>query len=72
MNELAQERRRALKRKRGLAKWGMVGALGVLALTGYVRRHPRVRLLHAATGVALIGLSYWHHTLYVNDPIRKE
>jgi len=72
MNELAQERRRSLKRKRGLAKWGMVGVLGVLALTGYVRRNPRIRLLHAATGVALMGLSYWHHTLYVNDPIRKE
>lgn len=72
MSEPATQRRRALRDKRNLAKWGMVGALGVLALTGYMRRRPQIRLLHAATGVALIGLSYWHHTLYVNDPVRKD
>lgn len=66
--EPAMAWRRQVRRKRSLAKWGMVGALGVLTLTGYIRRSPRARTLHAAAGVALLGLSYWHHTLYANDP----
>lgn len=69
---LAGERRWQLRRKRSLAKWGMVGALGVLALTGYLRRNPQARTLHAAAGVALLGLSYWHHTLYTNDPVKRD
>lgn len=64
--------RQHLRRKRSWAKWGMVGAMGVLALTGYIRRSSQARMVHAAAGVALLGLSYWHHTLYVNDPRPKD
>jgi hypothetical protein len=49
----------------------MVASLGALVLTGYVRRNPQARLIHVAAGVALLGLSYWHHTLYANDPARE-
>lgn len=69
---LAADRRRQLRRKRSMAKWGMVGAMGVLALTGYLKRTRQARTLHAVAGVALLGLSYWHHTLYVNDPRPKD
>lgn len=69
---VAADRRRQLRHKRSLAKWGMVGALGVLTLSGYLRRTRQARTLHAVAGVALLGLAYWHHTLYVNDPRPKD
>ncbi len=66
----AAVRRRRLRQKRSLAKFGMAGALGVLVLTGYLRRAPNARLLHVCAGVALLGLGAWHYTLYGNDPGR--
>jgi hypothetical protein len=68
--QTATERRQSLRRHRKLAKWGMVASMGALVLTGMVRRSPKLRLAHALSGVALLGLSYWHHTLYTNDPVR--
>ncbi len=67
----AADRRRRLQRNRSLAKVGMVGAMGLLVLTGYLRRAPNARLLHVCAGVALLGLGAWHHTLYRNDPGRE-
>lgn len=71
MNEQQLQRRNSLRRKRQMAKWGMVGALGALVLTATLRRQPHARLVHAVAGVALLGFSYWHHTLYVNDPVGR-
>ncbi len=66
----ASAKRARLERRRSAAKWGMVAALGVLVVTGYLKRSRHARLLHVAAGGALLGLSYWHQTLYVSDPRR--
>ncbi len=56
--------------RRSLAKTGMAAAMGALVLTGFL--HGRnARLAHVVAGVALLGLSYWHHTLYTNDPLKR-
>ncbi|MEW5726402.1 MAG: hypothetical protein AB1918_01110 [Pseudomonadota bacterium] len=69
--QTAIERRQAVRRQRKIAKWGLVASLGALVLTGTIRRSPQARMAHVWAGVALLGLSYWHHTLYANDPIRE-
>jgi hypothetical protein len=67
---LPAQRRQRLLRQRSLAKTGMVAAMGALVLTGYLKGR-NARLAHAVAGVALLGLSYWHHTLYANDPGKR-
>ena len=63
-------RRERLLRRRSLAKTGMVASMGALVLTGFL--HGRnARLAHVVAGVALLGLSYWHHILYTNDPLKR-
>lgn len=64
------ERRRSLLRRRSAAKTCMAAAMGALVLTGFLKGR-NARLAHVAAGVALLGLSYWHHTLYVNDPLKR-
>jgi hypothetical protein len=44
-------------------KNGLAVVMGALVVTGFMRT-PRARSIHMATGVALIGLSIWHHRLY--------
>lgn len=44
--------------------------MGALVLTGFLKGR-NARLSHVVAGVALLGLSYWHHTLYANDPRRS-
>lgn len=57
-----------LKRRRSLAKTGMTASMGVLAATGIMEglgnRAPAVRTFHVASGLALIGFSLWHYSLY--------
>lgn len=66
----APVRRQRLLKQRSLAKTGLVAAMGALVLTGYLRGR-NARLAHVVAGVALLGLSCWHHTLYTNDPSRR-
>ncbi|CCG08835.1 hypothetical protein [Pararhodospirillum photometricum] len=58
-----------IKQERTWAKNAMVGSLGALVLTGFMltgggRRDKSTRLAHIVAGVALLGTSYWHTTLY--------
>jgi hypothetical protein len=57
-----------LRRQRSLAKTGMVTSLGVLAATGIMEglgsRTATVKTLHVVSGLALIGFSLWHYSLY--------
>ena len=46
-----------------LAKHGMTLSLAALVATGFVGGKTSKRL-HLAAGVALVGFSLWHHTLY--------
>lgn len=66
----AQSKRLHLLRQRSLAKTGMAAAMGALVLTGFLRGR-NAGVAHVVAGVALLGLSYWHHTLYTNDPLRR-
>jgi hypothetical protein len=66
----APARRERLSRSRSIAKTGMVAAMGVLVLTGFLRGR-NAKVAHVVAGVAVLGLSYWHHTLYRNDPLKR-
>jgi hypothetical protein len=65
-----QARRQCLLQQRSIAKTGMAVSMGALVLTGFLHGR-KVRLAHVVAGVALLGLSYWHHTLYTNDPLKR-
>jgi len=47
-----------------LVKVGMSVCLGALVLTG-MSSGPSARRWHVLAGTALVGLSFWHHFLYV-------
>jgi hypothetical protein len=59
-----------LKTKREMAKAGMTASLGILTLSAFMLKNKTAKKLHVAAGVALIGFSYWHHTLY--QPTEKQ
>lgn len=60
----------ARQREKTRAKNAMVASLGALVFTGYLCASGRrrdtgsARIAHMAAGVALLGASYWHTTLY--------
>lgn len=54
-----------IKAQRTLAKAGVLTALGVLVWTGMQRPRRRYMPLHTWTGMALIGLTLWHWSLYL-------
>jgi hypothetical protein len=58
------QERNCLTSQREIAKLGMLGALGVLVWTGMQRR--RYTGLHLGAGVALLGFTLWHCSLYPN------
>lgn len=58
-----QSRRSRRLRKQSLAKTGLIAALGTLTVTALVHGKAS-RGLHIAAGIALLGLSAWHHSLY--------
>lgn len=52
-----------MKQQRELAKIGMGVSLAVLTYTGFNRTRTSLRT-HTIAGFALIGLSFWHASLY--------
>jgi hypothetical protein len=58
----------ALVEQRELAKIGMVGSLGGLFVTGFLRSKA-ARMLHPWLGWALLSFSIWHHM--VSKPQKK-
>lgn len=67
-----------LAAQKKLVKTGMVAALGVLAGTGFMghafsRRGAHLaRFVHVAAGVAMVGLSCWHWSLYRNKAEERD
>ncbi|SDE86312.1 hypothetical protein [Rhodospira trueperi] len=61
---------KARQREKTRAKNAMVASLGALVFTGYLcargsrRDTESARMAHMVAGVALLGASYWHTTLY--------
>ncbi len=54
-----------IKTQRSIAKAGVLAALGVLVWSGMQRPRRRYMPLHSWTGMALIGLTLWHWSLYL-------
>ncbi|PIE70016.1 MAG: hypothetical protein CSA22_10195 [Deltaproteobacteria bacterium] len=52
-----------LAQKRSLAKMGMIASMGTLVATGFMRSRE-ASAVHVGAGLALVGFSYWHYTLY--------
>lgn len=61
-------RNSTLSEQRNQAKFGMSVAMGTLVATGFMSRMSgwtqTSRTVHLCAGVALVGFSYWHWTLY--------
>jgi hypothetical protein len=60
-----------IKTQRTLAKAGVLVALGVLVWTGMQRPRRRYMPLHTWTGIALIGFTLWHWSLYIPRPEKR-
>jgi hypothetical protein len=60
-----------IKTQRTLAKAGVLVALGVLVWTGMQRPRRRYMPLHTWTGMALIGFTLWHWSLYLPRPEKR-
>ncbi|TVM16934.1 hypothetical protein DPQ33_11060 [Oceanidesulfovibrio indonesiensis] len=62
---LSPDRRRGVNNRdqREWAKAGMAASMGMLVFTGFLEGDA-ARKWHIASGVALIGFSWWHHSLY--------
>jgi hypothetical protein len=57
-----QKKKSPSEDKRSLAKIGMALSLGALVYTGF--RGQESRTLHITSGLALVGFSFWHYSLY--------
>lgn len=59
-----------LDTKKEIAKIGMTATLGITVATSFYMKNKFMKNLHVVAGAALVGFSYWHHTLY--QPSKKE
>jgi hypothetical protein len=57
-------------RSKELAKKGMIVSLMVSTGTTFFLDSKKAKYLHIASGVALLGFSFWHHSLYKKEPGR--
>jgi hypothetical protein len=65
--KIREVEREDLRRKRELAKTGMVASMGSVLLTGMLKK----KKAHIVSGVAFMGFAYWHTTLYAHSPNKK-
>lgn len=56
-----------LDTKKELAKIGMTASMGITVVTSLYMKNKTMKYLHVGAGVALVGFSYWHHSLYQGD-----
>ncbi len=61
-----------LDTKKELAKIGMTATMGITVVTSLYMKNKTMKYLHVGAGVALVGFSYWHHTLYQGDKKKKK
>lgn len=62
IKEISSSNTMNLSEQRQLAKAGMVGSLGGLFVTGFLRSKA-ARILHPWLGWAFLGFSIWHHII---------
>ena len=53
-----------LEKQREIAKMGMGVSLALTASTALLMKNPTASKLHTLSGVALVGFSLWHYSLY--------
>lgn len=61
------DRRQKVARQKSIAKIGMSLSLGTLVATGLIAGRG-ARTLHVLSGIAMVGFSIWHYSLYQQDP----
>jgi hypothetical protein len=54
-----------IKKQRAFAKLGMIGSLGTLLVSGFLK-FQKAKSLHIYSGFGLLAFSLWHHRL--NQP----
>lgn len=59
-----------LDTKKEIAKIGMTATMGITVATSFYMKNKLMKRLHVVAGAALVGFSYWHHTLY--QPAKKK
>ena len=57
-------------RSKEFAKTGMIVSLLAATGTAFFQDNKKAKYLHIASGVALLGFSFWHHSLYKKEPGR--
>ncbi|MDR1976766.1 MAG: hypothetical protein LBQ18_07210, partial [Campylobacteraceae bacterium] len=58
------ETKNSLQTKKEIAKAGMTASLAIVTLSALMLKNKTAKKLHVGAGIALIGFSYWHHSLY--------
>lgn len=53
-----------LESKRELAKVGMTASMALCVGSAFFMNNKGAKNLHILSGVALVGFSIWHHSLY--------
>lgn len=53
-----------LEKQREIAKIGMGVSLALTATTALFMKNPAASKIHTLSGVALVGFSIWHYSLY--------
>jgi hypothetical protein len=61
----------SLEDKRNIAKAGMALSLGALVATSLTGVKKEAKAVHIGSGVALVGFSIWHVTLYSGNFFKK-
>jgi hypothetical protein len=61
------DRRRQLAQQKSVAKLGMSLSLGTLVATGLTAGRG-AKTLHLLSGIAMVGFSIWHYSLYQKPP----
>lgn len=54
------------KEKKAAAKTAATVSIGALVATGLMKGRG-AKVLHLWSGIALLGLSYWHYSLYQSE-----
>ena len=60
-----------LEKQREFAKLGMGVSLALTAGTALLMKNPSANKLHILSGVALVGFSLWHYSLYPKEKAHK-
>lgn len=60
-----------LEKQKEVAKVGMGISLALTASTALLMKNPAASKLHILSGVALVGFSLWHYSLYPKEKAHK-